>query len=27
VERQQDGVRFLPIERDKRPEALPLLEF
>ena len=27
VERQQDGVRFLPIERDKKPEALPLLEF
>ena len=27
VERQQDGVRFLPIERHKKPEALPLLEF
>ncbi|MBL0715547.1 MAG: hypothetical protein JJV98_17805 [Desulfosarcina sp.] len=27
VDRQQKGVRFLPIERDKKPEALPLLEF
>ena len=27
VEREQNGVRWLPIERDKKPEALPLLEF
>lgn len=27
VDRQQDGARWLPIERDKKPEALPLLEF
>lgn len=27
VERQQEGTRWFPIERDKKPEALPLLEF
>jgi hypothetical protein len=27
VESQQEGRRWLPIERDKKPEALPLLEF
>ncbi len=27
VERAQKGARWLPIERDKKPEALPLLEF
>ncbi len=27
VERQQSGARWLPIERDKKPEGLPLLEF
>ncbi len=27
VEREQKGTRWLPIERDKKPEALPLLEF
>ncbi len=27
VERQQEGARWFPIERDKKPEAMPLLEF
>jgi hypothetical protein len=27
VERQQDKARWFPIERDKKPEALPILEF
>ncbi len=27
VELEQKGTRWLPIERDKKPEALPLLEF
>lgn len=27
VERQQDGARWFPIERDKKPEAMPILEF
>ncbi len=27
VERQQKGTRWLPIEKDKKPEALPLLQF
>jgi hypothetical protein len=27
VERQQEGIRWFPIEREKKPEALPLLEF
>ncbi len=27
VERQQKGARWFPIERDKKPEAMPLLEF
>ncbi len=27
VEREHKGARWLPIERDKKPEALPLLEF
>ena len=27
VERQQEGAQWFPIERDKQPEAMPLLEF
>ncbi len=27
VERQQEGVQWFPIERDKKPAALPLLRF
>ena len=27
VERQQKGARWFPVEKDKKPEALPLLQF